>query len=184
MGESVTQLLGDWRSGSKEALDKLTPLVYDELRRLAHRYMRSERPDHTLQATAVVNEAFARLVDIEISWQDRAHFFAVAARLMRRILVDYAKAHRRLKRGGGATTLALEDVAPGGVEASADLVELNEALERLAEFDERKCEIVELHYFGGLTYDETAEALGISAATVHRELRMAKAWLQNELQQE
>ena len=182
VSESVTVLLDAWRSGDSNALEQLTPLVYNELRRLAQRYMRSERAGHTLQATAVVNEAFVKLIDMEVPWQDRAHFFAVAARLMRRILVDHAKAHRRVKRGGPVTTLSLEEALVVGDEPDQDLVALDEALTRLAAFDERKSNIVELHYFGGLTYDEMAEALGISPATVHRDLRMAKAWLHNELQ--
>ena len=182
MDESVTKLLGDWRSGSEDALVRLTPLVYNELRRLAGHYMRSERAGHTLQATAVVNEAFVKLVNMEVPWQDRAHFFAVAARLMRRILVDHAKAHRRLKRGGPITTLSLDEELYVSAEADADLVALDEALEALEKFDERKCRIVELHYFGGLTYSEMAETMGLSEATIHRDLRLAKAWLQNELQ--
>lgn len=179
--ESVTQLLGAWRGGNREALDSLTPLVYDELRRLARRYMASERAGHTMQATELVNQAFMRLVDMEVPWADRAHFFAVAARLMRRILVDHAKAHRRVKRGGPETTLSLNEALQVGGDANPELVDLDEALTRLAVFDQRKANVVELHFFGGLTYDEMAEALGISPATVHRELRMAKAWLHNEL---
>lgn len=181
MAQSVTQLLSDWRSGKQGALDQLTPLVYDELRRLARRYMASERPGHTMQATDLVNQAFMRMVKMEVPWQDRAHFFAVAARLMRRILVDHAKAHRRIKRGGPDTTLSLDEAIQVGTERGADLIELDEALSRLGAVDARKCDVVELHFFGGLTYDEMAEALAISPATVHRELRMAKAWLHNEL---
>ncbi len=181
MSESVTVLLDAWRSGDAEALERLTPLVYNELRRLAQRYMSSERAGHTLQATAVVNEAFVKLIDMEVSWQDRAHFFAVAARLMRRILVDHAKAHRRIKRGGAVTTLSLDESLVVGQQKDVDLVALDEALTKLAEFDQRKCDIVELHYFGGLTYEEMAETLEISPATVHRDLRLAKAWLHNAL---
>ena len=180
--ESVTQLLSDWRSGDSNALDQLTPLVYSELRRLAQRYMRSERAGHTLQATAVVHEAYAKMVGMEVDWRDRAHFFAVAARLMRRILVDHAKAHKRLKRGGDKTTLTLDESLIVGAEADADLVALDEALSHLSSFDKRKSDVVELHYFGGLTYDEIAVALEISPVTVHRELKMAKAWLRNELE--
>lgn len=182
VSESVTILLDAWRSGDADALERLTPLVYNELRRLAQRYMNAERAGHTLQATAVVNEAFVKLIDMEVSWQDRAHFFAVAARLMRRILVDHAKAHRRVKRGGAVTTLSLDEALVVGQETQSDLVALDEALTQLAEFDQRKCDIIELHYFGGLTYDEMAETLGISTATVHRDLRLAKAWLHNALQ--
>jgi len=181
--ESVTQLLSAWRGGDSNALERLTPLVYEELRRLAGRYMKSERQGHTLQATAVVHEAFVRMVDMEVPWQDRAHFYAVAARMMRRILVDHAKAHRRLKRGGPVTTLSFDEGLKVSADAETDLVDLDDALQKLSEFDPRKCEVVELHYFGGLTYDETAEALEISPVTVHRELKMAKAWLRHELGQ-
>lgn len=181
MTESVTQLLGSWRSGDEEALERLTPLVYNELRRLAGNYMRSERPGHTLQATAVVNEAYMRMVGMDVSWQNRAHFFAIAARMMRRILVDHAKAHKRVKRGGDKTTLELDEALVIGSEPDHDILNLDEALQRLASQDQRKADLVELHYFGGLTYDELAEAMEISPATVHRDLRMAKAWLHNEL---
>ena len=182
MSESVTQLLGAWRSGDEAALEQLTPLVYNELRRLAGRYMQSERPGHTLQATAVVNEAFMRMVDMDVPWQNRAHFFAIAARLMRRILVDYAKAHRREKRGGKNTDLTLDEGLVESESRDPDLVNLDEALRNLEAVDERKAQVIELHYFGGLTYDEIAEALDLSPATVHRDLRMGKAWLQNELE--
>jgi RNA polymerase sigma factor (TIGR02999 family) len=181
MSESVTQLLGAWRAGSRDALERLTPLVYDELRRLARRYMSTERRSHTLQATELVNQAFVRLVDMDVPWQDRAHFFAVAARLMRRILVDHAKAHRRVKRGGAETTISIEEAVEVGGDTDPDLVALDEALTRLARFDQRKADIVELHYFGGLTYDEIAEAVSVSAATVARELNFAKSWLYKEL---
>lgn len=181
MTESVTQLLGAWRSGDEAALEQLTPLVYNELRRLAGRYMQGERPGHTLQATAVVNEAFMRMVDMDVPWQNRAHFFAIAARLMRRILVDHAKAHRREKRGGKFTDLTLDEGLVQAHERDPDMVNLDEAIKKLESVDERKANVIELHYFGGLTYDEIAEALGMSAATVDRDLRMAKAWLQNEL---
>lgn len=179
----VTELLEAWRSGKDEALAQLTPLVYDELRRLAARHMRSERPDHTLQATALVNEAFLRLAGSEIPWQDRAHFYAVAARLMRRILTDHARAARAARRGGGARPLELEEeaVADPAAAAAARVLDIDDALERLAKLDARKSDIVVLHYFGGLSYDETGQALGLSAATVHRELRLGKAWLRHEL---
>jgi len=176
----VTKLLRQWSAGSKEALNELMPLVYDQLRRLASRCLASERPGHTLRATALVNEAYLRLVDSGVDFQDRVHFFAVAARLLRQILVDHARTHNRQKRGAGAQNLTLDEailVAPD----QPGLVELDEALQRLAANDQRKSEVVELVYFGGLTYDETAAAMGISPATVHRELRMAKAWLQTEL---
>jgi RNA polymerase sigma-70 factor, ECF subfamily len=176
----VTKLLHEWSAGNKEALDQLMPLVYDQLRKLASRCLASERPGHTLRATALVNEAYLRLVDSGLDVNDRVHFFAIAARLLRQILVDHARSQNRQKRGGGALNLTLDEailVAPG----QSGLVELDEALQRLAAIDRRKSEVVELLYFGGLTYDETAAALGISPATVHRELRMAKAWLFTEL---
>jgi RNA polymerase sigma factor (TIGR02999 family) len=182
----VTRLLSAWRSGDARALDRLTPLVYDELRELARRYMRRERPNHTLQATAVVHEAFVRLVGMDVPWQDRGHFYAVAARLMRRILVDHAKARHRVKRGGPVTVVSVDvykedtdhvPATPGQI----DVLEIDEALERLAAQDERLAHAVELHYFGGLTYSETAKALGISEATVHRDLRLAKAWILSQV---
>jgi len=176
----VTKLLRQWSAGNKEALDELMPLVYDQLRKLASRCLASERPGHTLRATALVNEAYLRLVDSGMDFNDRVHFFAVAARLLRQILVDHARTHNRQKRGGGVQNLTLDEailVAHG----QPGLLELDEALQRLAANDPRKSEVVELLYFGGLTYDEAAAALGISTATVHRELRMAKAWLHAEL---
>lgn len=179
--KNVTQLLLDWRGGNEQALERLMPLVYDELRRLAARYMRRERPEHTLQATALVNEAYLRLVDMRVSWQDRAHFFAVAARLMRRLLVDHARAQRRAKREAGGQKVSLDEAVQVSAKPALDLVALDEALTRFATFDPRKAEIVELHFFGGLSNEEVAEALGISRATVQRELRLAKAWLNHEL---
>lgn len=180
---AVTDLLEGWRSGDEGALEELTPLVYQELRRLAARHMRSERSDHTLQATALVNEAFVRLMGADVSWQDRTHFYAVAARLMRRILTDYAKARRSDKRGGGRRPVTLQDARVADDTAAASkITDIDDALLRLAAFDPRKSDVLVLHYFGGLTYDEMAEALQISAATVHRELRMGKAWLRNELE--
>lgn len=179
---SVTRLLAKWRGGEREALDKLVPLVYDELRGLANRYMRGERPGHTLQATALVNEAFARLVEMDVPWKDRVHFFAVAARQMRRILVDHAKAHRRQKRGGGIPAVTLNEEAVADMGSSSDIVDLDNVLARLEEMDDRKCKLVELVYFGGLTYDEAAEAMDVSTATVHRDLRMARAWIQSQFQ--
>jgi RNA polymerase sigma factor (TIGR02999 family) len=178
---TVTRLLLGWRAGDQGARDQLLSHVYDELHGLAERRLRSEDPGHTLQATALIHEAFLRLVDADVQWTNRAHFFAVAARVMRRILVDHAKARRREKRGGGAARVSLDDALLVAPEPSGDLVALDEALADLEKLDERKAKAVELHYFGGLTYDETAEVLGISAATVHRELRMAKAWLYHEL---
>jgi RNA polymerase sigma factor (TIGR02999 family) len=177
----VTQLLVRWRGGDESAHERLMPLVYDELRRLADRYMRAERPDHTLQATALVHEAYVRLVGVDAAWQDRAHFMSLAATMMRRVLVDHARAGRRQKRGGGAAKVSLDDVALLSPEPSAELLDLDDALTRLAAIDERKARAVELHYFGGLTYEETAEVLGISPATVDRDLRMARAWLYREV---
>src|SRR5580698_2998599 len=179
----VTSLLKEWSSGNKAALDELMPLVYQQLRKLASICLNDERPDHTLRATALVHEAYLRLVDADIAWQDRVHFFAVSARLLRRILVDHAKAHNRDKRGGGAEKISLDDAVLVGPQTSGGIVELDEALQRLAAHDQRKSELIELLFFGGLTYDETAEALKISPATVHRELKMAKAWLHRELTQ-
>jgi RNA polymerase sigma factor (TIGR02999 family) len=177
----ITRLLLDWRKGRHEALDEVMPRVYDTLHRIALKYMRQENPGHTLQPTAIVSEAYIRLIDVEIEWHDRAHFIAVTARLMRRILVDHAKAKHRDKRGGTATKISIDEITLRQAEPDIDVVELDRAMQRLAEFDERKSKIVELHYFGGLNYDETAEVLQISAATVDRDLRMAKAWLHRAL---
>jgi len=179
--ELVTKLLHEWGSGDKQALDRLMPLVYDQLRRLAGRCLRAERPDHTLPATALVHEAYLRLVSSDIAWEDRVHFYAVAARVLRRILVDHAKAHSRQKRGGGAERLALDEAVMVGSGSPAGILDLDEALSSLATHDERKSKIIELLFFGGLTYDETAAALQVSPATVHRELVLAKAWLHREL---
>lgn len=178
---AVTQLLGEWRSGDREALDRLTPLVYDELRRLARRYLQGERAGHTLQATGLVNEAFIRLAGTDVPWQDRAHFFAVAARMMRRILIDHAKARNSAKRGGGVHRTSYDDGRVADDAPPVDIIEIDEAIDRLAAIDERKADIVVLHFFGGLTYDEIAEALGVSPATVDRHLRLGKAWLHNEV---
>ncbi len=177
----VTRLLQEWSNGNKGALDELMPLVYDQLRRLASRCLRDERPDHTLRATALVNEAYLRLVGADVAWQDRAHFFAIAARLLRRVLVDHAKSHNRQRRGGGAEKITLDEAVLIGPGVGSGILDLDEALQRLATHDERKSQIIELLFFGGLTYDETAVALSISPATVHRELIMAKAWLHREL---
>jgi len=183
----VTRLLSAWRAGDSNALGRLTPLVYEELRELAHRYMRRERRNHTLQATAVVHEAYVRLVGMDVPWQNRTHFYAVAARLMRRILVDHAKSRHREKRGGPVTMMSVDvyeedtDHVIGSSAGEIDVLEIDEALERLAQQDERLANAVELHYFGGLTYQETAKALDISEATVHRDLRLAKAWILNQI---
>ncbi len=177
---TVTTLLERWRSGDTGALDQLTPLIYDDLRRIAAKYLRSERPGHTLQATALVNEAFARLAESDMEFQDRAHFLAIAARTMRHILTDFGRARRSQKRGGGVRPVTLVEDKVGG-SASTDIVDLDDALQALAAIDERKSDVLVLHYFGGMTYDEIAVAVGISAATVDRDLRLAKAWLANEL---
>jgi RNA polymerase sigma-70 factor, ECF subfamily len=179
--QSMTLLLRQWGGGDKAALDELMPVVYDQLHRLAARCLRSENPNHTLRATALVNEAYLRLIDFDVPWQDRIHFFAVSARLLRRILVDHAKASKRQKRGGGVAAITLDEALIVGPQISAGLLDLDEAMQRLAAQDQRKSEIIELLCFGGLTYDETAAALNISPATVHRELKLAKAWLHREL---
>ncbi len=179
----VTQLLNAWQDGSDEALEDLLPLVYAELRRLARSAMRGESEGHTLQTTALVHEAYVRLVGAEIEWEGSGHFMRVAARAMRRVLVDHARRRRSDKRGGGANAISLdtlEHLLPARARTS-DLVALDEALERLTALEERKGRAVELHYFGGLSYEEVAEVLEVSAATVHRDLRMAKAWLHKEL---
>jgi len=180
--QNVTTLLQQWRGGDSRALDELMSQIYTELRRLAGRCLFSERPGHTLRATALVHEAYLRLVDADIEWQNRAHFYAIAARVMRRILVDYARAHARHKRGSGNIPVSLDEAVLVGPEAAAIVADLDDALQRLAAIDPRKSEIVQLLFFGGLTYDETAAALDISAATVHRELKLAKAWLLREME--
>lgn len=177
---TLTTLLHHWREGDRAALERLTPMIYEDLRSIARRQLRSERSGHTLQATALVHEAFARLAEADIAWQDRTHFFAIAARLMRRILTDYGRARQRDKRGGGLRPITLHEEPDSPYEADR-LLELDDALDRLARIDERKSDILVLHFFGGMTYDEMAQALGISAATVDRDLRLAKAWLANEL---
>jgi len=180
---AVTQLLRQWSNGNKQALDELMPVVYDQLRKLASNCLRAERPDHTLRATALVHEAYMRLVDSDVAWQDRVHFFAVSARMLRRILVDHAKSNNRQKRGGALQKVTLDEAVLVGPQGDAGLLELDEALLRLAAQDQRKSELIELLFFGGLTYDEAAAALKISPATVHRELTLAKAWLYRELGQ-
>lgn len=178
MPEEISQLLIGWGEGDKAALDKLIPLVYAELRRLARHYMRGERACHTLQTSALVNEAYLRLVDYrKMRWQDRAHFFAVAAQLMRRILVEHARSRRAAKRGGETVQISLSGAAATKEQRTIDLIALDRALSELAVIDERRSRIVELRYFGGLNIEETAAALEISPATVQREWRIAKAWL-------
>jgi RNA polymerase sigma factor (TIGR02999 family) len=179
--KSVTGLLTAWSAGDETALNELIPLVHAELRNLARRLMRGERGSHTLQTTALVNEAYVRLVDLtRVRWQDRAHFFAMSARLMRRILVDHARSRAYVKRGGGSRRLTLDD-ALLAIDRGADLVALDDALGALAAIDARKSEVVELRFFGGLTVDETAEALHVSPETVQRDWRFAKTWLLREL---
>ena len=181
----ATQLLIDWSGGDATALEKLTPLIYDELHRVARRLMRHERGDHTLQATALVNEAYARLVDQRnVRWQNRAHFFAIAARLMRRILIDYARQRHYAKRGGGAPKVSLDEALVLSDERAAELVALDEALDRLASIDPQQGRVVELRFFGGLTVEETAEVLKISYDMVKREWSTAKAWLFREMSSE
>jgi RNA polymerase sigma factor (TIGR02999 family) len=179
--EAVTALLKQWSDGSKEALDRLMPVVYSQLRKLAAHSLRSERPDHTLRATELVHEAYLKLIDSDIPWQNRVHFYAVAAKVLRHILVDHAKAHRREKRGGDAERIPLDEALVVGPETSSEVVELDEALKRLALNDERKSQVVELTFFGGMTHEEIAAVLQISPKTVQRELRVAKAWLHREL---
>ena len=179
----VTQLLLDWSKGDQASLDKLLPVVYQELRRLAQHYVKQERPDHTLQATALVHEAYLKLIDTKsVAWQNRAHFFAVAAQVMRHILVDMARQRRAQKRGGGQKVSLDEALGLPDEEGGVDLVALDEALDRLAEVDPQQSRIVELRYFGGLSVEETAEALGVSPTTVKREWRVARAWLKREIQ--
>ena len=181
----ISVILKDWSGGSRVSADALLALVYDELRKIAGKYLRKERSDHTLQPTALVHEAYLKLVDIsDISWQDRAHFFAVASNVMRHILVDHARARLTEKRGSEFQRIALEDVISFYNQPDVDLVELDEALLQLAKFDEQQSRIVELRFFGGLTIDETAHVLGISSATVKREWTLAKAWLFRRLKAE
>ena len=181
----VTQLLLAWNDGDEGALKKLVPLVYNELRRLAQRRMRLERPDHTLQTSALINEAYLRLADVRnVRWQNRAHFFALCARLMRRILVDYARTRHYAKRGGGAQPISLDESLPVAPERSPDLVAVDAALHALAEVDARKAQVVELRFFGGLTAEETAEVLKVSVETVRRDWKLAKVWLLRELSAE
>jgi RNA polymerase sigma-70 factor, ECF subfamily len=179
--EEVSGLLRAWSDGDRDALDRLTPIVYAELHRLARGYMKRERPGHSLQATALVNEAYMRLVDYKgMHWQNRAHFFAVSAQLMRRILVEHARRHN-LKRGGNVPHVSLDDAVIVGGDRDADLVLLDEAMNTLAQFDARKAQVVEMRFFGGLSVDETAEVLKVSPVTVMRDWSTAKAWLYREL---
>jgi len=178
----VTQLLVAWGEGDQVARDQLMSVVYQELHRLAHHYMKRESPGHTLQTSALVNEAFVRLVDQKhVRWQNRAHFFGIAAQMMRRILVDYARGRNSAKRGGGAQQISLDEGLTVSEGRSAEVVQVHEALEQLAEFDPRKSQIVELRFFGGLSIEETADVLGVSPGTVMRDWTLAKAWLRREM---
>lgn len=180
----VTLLLKAWSVGDEKALEKLTPLVYRQLHEIAQRYMAGERSGHTLQTTALVNEAYLRLVDCKkVNWQDRAHFFAVSAQLMRRILIDFARSRNYLKRGGAIPHISLEEAPSVGSEPDVDLVALDDALKALSAVDERKSKVVELKFFGGLSVEETAEVLRVSSDTVIRDWRLAKIWLLRELTQ-
>jgi len=177
----ITKLLHAWSEGDQSALERLTPIVFDELHRLAGRYMKRERPGHSVQTTALVNEAYMRLVDYSrMEWQDRAHFFAVSAQLIRRILVEHARRHN-LRRGGGVQHVSLEEAAVVGGRRSADLVALDDAMNSLARIDPRKVQVVEMRFFGGLSVEETAEALKVSTVTVMRDWSTAKVWLYREL---
>lgn len=180
--KQITQMLVDWGNGDEAALEKLTPLVYDELHRLARRYMGRERPGHTLQTSALVNEAYLRLIDWKnIPWQNRAHFFGVSAQVMRRVLVDFARSRNYAKRGGAARNVALDEAMVVSREKSADLVALDDALDSLARLNERQSRVVELRFFGGLELEEVAEVLKVSLGTVRRDWSLARAWLHREL---
>jgi RNA polymerase sigma-70 factor (ECF subfamily) len=179
--QPITRLLSEWRAGNRSSLDQITELLYPELRRIAHRFLDAEAGARTIQATELVHEVYVRLVQTDVDWRDRAHFFAVAARMMRRILVDRARARGREKRGGDAQRVLLEEVSVAAGERPLELLQLDDALNRLDRIDERKRRILELRFFGGLSYEETCEVLGISTSTLDRELRLAKAWLYQEL---
>lgn len=181
--DKVTQLLGELAGGNRTVVDALAPLIYQELKKIAGSHLRRERPGHTLQATALVNEAYLKLIDQkDASWQNRAHFFGVASQIMRRILLDYAKSQKRAKRGGGAHKTSLDEALVVAEDRASDLVNIDEALTRLGELDPRQAKVVELRFFGGLSVEETAEVMGISAPTVKREWAMARAWLHRELE--
>lgn len=181
----VTRLLVDWSQGNQAALDELAPLVYQDLHLRARNYLRHERPDHTLQPTALIHEAYLRLIrDQSPAWNGRAHFYAVASRVMRQILVDHSRRHRAGKRGSGVAEISLEDEYLPARAANDHLMALDEALQKLAAFDERKCRIVEMRYFGGCTVEETAAALGVAGITVMREMRLAEAWLRRAMRGE
>jgi RNA polymerase sigma factor (TIGR02999 family) len=183
VSENVTQLLIDLSNGDRNAVDLLLPVIYDELRKLAANYLRRERPDHTLQPTALVHEAYIRLVDqTRVNWQNRAHFFGVAAQIMRRLLVDHARRHNAEKRGQDFQKITLDENIDRAVERSTMLIALDDALHALAEFDEQKARVVELRYFGGLSIEETADVMGVTPTTIKRHWRFAKAWLHGEME--
>jgi RNA polymerase sigma factor (TIGR02999 family) len=177
----ITQLLKQWAGGDEKAANELTPFVYDELHRVASHLFQSERQNHTLQPTALVHEAYAKLVNVDVSWQDRAHFFSLAARMMRRILVDYALARKAAKRGGDAIRITLDESVVPAADADADFLDLDEALTKLAEIDARKAELIQLQYFGGLSFRDMEEVTGLSSSTLDRDLRFARAWLKDHM---
>lgn len=181
MKKTITRLLLRWRTGDERALHEMMPLVYDELRRLARIQMRGERADHTLQPTALVHEAYARMVDLEVPWRDRVHFLSMAARTMRRVLIEHARARRAAKRGRGTVFVSLQEARGAAPLPPSDILDLDEALKRFSELEERAGRVLELYYFGGLSYQEIAEAVDISTATAERDLRLARAWLRREL---
>ncbi len=183
--QELTHLLLAWRQGEREALNKLIPVIYEELRRIAHSYIRGERKDHTLQTTALVNEAYLRLIDCSrVNWQNRAHFLAVSAQLMRRVLIDYARSRGYQKRGGELEKISLKESQIVSQGRDPDLLELDDALQALAVIDARKCQVVELRFFGGLTAEETAEVLGVSPDTVLRDWKLARTWLAREMKKQ
>jgi RNA polymerase sigma factor (TIGR02999 family) len=183
VSENVTQLLIDLSNGDRNAVDLLLPVIYDELRKLAANYLRRERPDHTLQPTALVHEAYLRLVDqTRVNWQNRAHFFGVAAQIMRRMLVDHARRHNAEKRGQNFQKISLDENIDRATERSAQLIALDDALKALADLDEQKARVVELRYFGGLSIEETARVMGVTPTTIKRHWRFAKAWLHGEME--
>jgi RNA polymerase sigma factor (TIGR02999 family) len=178
----ITKLLQDWKNGDREAFNRLMPIVYDELRRAARNYMRRERTDHSLQATALVNEVYLRLVDVtRVEWRDRAHFFAIAASMMRRILLDAARTRAAAKRGGGDLRITLDEELLAASNQAAELIAIDDALETLQKLDPRKAQMIELRFFGGLSIEETAEVLGISPQSVKRDWKLARAWLLQEI---
>jgi RNA polymerase sigma factor (TIGR02999 family) len=180
-GGDITQLLNRWTSGDREAGEALAPLIYDELHKLAARIFSAERSSHTLQPTALLHEAYVKLLGVDVSWQDRAHFFSLAARMMRRLLVNHANARSAAKRGGAAVRVTLDESTMPAVDYDADILELDAALTELANIDERKAELIQLQYFGGLTFDEMQEVTGLSSSTIDRDLRFARAWLKDAL---